>query len=253
MDEAKKLGLEEIFVIEDIATEDKWLGGLIKDDLDEKSLISLLIRGPNEVNWKCQWETFAENFQNGVAHIDLSRFGNYKTLHLLPGEGFGDLSHATTYLMMDLMKDKLKDKDVVDVGSGSGILTLSSKLMGAKSSIGVEINMAALRHAEKNALKNTIDATFVSHLNKDKVQKDCIVLMNMTLYEQVGFMEINEILNEKAKCFITSGILSEQKDQYLKRTIQWGWELVEEKVKDKWLGFIFLNNHQNKKGRKNPA
>jgi len=239
MQEATNLGLQDIFVIEDVATEDKWIGGLISTSPKEESLVSLLLRGPNEVNWKCQWETFAENFQNGLAHIDLAQFGFNKTLYLVPGDGFGDLSHASTYLMLDLMKDQVTDQIIVDIGAGSGILTLSSMLMGAQNAMGIEIDLPSLRHAEKNALKNKLDVPFYMHLDKQKIKPNSIFLMNMTLGEQSKFIEENPDLNNLAKCWITSGILNEQKDQYLDVTSKWGWKLQKSAKKGKWLGFVF--------------
>ncbi len=239
MKEAESIGLQDIFVIEDTATEDKWIGGLISDTPKEDSLVSLLLRGPNEVNWKCQWETFAENFQNGMAHIDLAQFGFNKTLYLTPGEGFGDLSHASTYLMLDLMKDKVIDQNIIDIGAGSGILTLSSMLMGAKDAFGIEIDLASLRHAEKNALKNGLNSLFSMNLDKQKIKPNSVFLMNMTLNEQAKFMEEHPDLNGFAQCWITSGILNEQKNKYLEMTKNWGWKLQKSSKKGKWLGFIF--------------
>jgi len=239
MKEATSIGLQDIFVIEDVATEDKWIGGLILDTPKEELLVSLLLRGPNEVSWKSQWETFSENFQNGMAHIDLSQFGFNKTLYLTPGEGFGDLSHASTYLMLDLMKDKVIDQNVIDIGAGSGILTLSSILMGAKNALGIEIDPASLRHAEKNELKNRLNVTFSMHLDKQKVNPKSVFLMNMTLNEQSKFMEENLNLNDLSKYWITSGILREQKNKYLEMTIKWGWKLQKSIKKGKWLGFTF--------------
>jgi ribosomal protein L11 methyltransferase len=239
MQEVKKLGLQDIFIIEDKITEDQWIGGLIEIVPEENTLISLYLHGPNEICWKEQWETFAENFQNGLAHIDLSRFGYNKTLYLLPGEGFGDLSHVTTYLMLDLMKGKVQDNHIVDIGSGSGILSLSAYLMNAKSAYGIEIDHQALRHAEKNALKNQINVSFTMHPDKKKIKKNSLFLMNMTFAEQIKFMSGNISLNSYASYWITSGILKEQKNKYLKQTQEWGWSLSETKSKDDWLGFIF--------------
>src|SRR3990172_3771542 len=79
----------------------------------------------NEINWMEQWEQFAPNFHDGYAHIDLSRFGAETPVRLKPGPGFGDLSHPTTRIMLELVGKRLKKRPLIDIGSGSGILTLS--------------------------------------------------------------------------------------------------------------------------------
>ena len=111
--------------------------------------------------------------------------------------------------------------------------------MSAKSALGIEIDLLSLRHAEKNALKNALDVSFTLHLSKDKIKKNSVVLMNMTLLDQIKFMKKNIFINDYSKCFITSGILKAQKNQYLEKTSEWGWDLIKSKAKDKWLGFIF--------------
>ncbi|PIS00799.1 MAG: hypothetical protein COT84_05680 [Chlamydiae bacterium CG10_big_fil_rev_8_21_14_0_10_35_9] len=236
--ESKKLGLQDHYVIEDIAAEDFWIGGLIKEVPDESELISLHLKGPNDIDWRVQWETFAENFQNGVAHIDLSRFGSKKTLHLLPGEGFGDLSHATTYLMLELMQDRIVGESVVDIGSGSGILSLAAKLMGAEKIIGVEIDPASFYHAQKNALKNKLDVKFVFQLDITKIPPKNLFLMNMTVHEQKEFIKSCPEALKAAHSWIVSGILKEQKEQYLEMIGSWGFKATAIRQKDKWLAMI---------------
>ena len=72
--------------------------------------------------WDQQWELFAPQFKEGKAHIDLTDYGVCKTLQLYPGPGFGDLSHPTTRLVLQLMKPHLQQRLAIDIGCGSGIL-----------------------------------------------------------------------------------------------------------------------------------
>ena len=82
------------------------------------------------VNWEEQWALFAESSFDGKAHIDLSQFGGASTLLLLPGPGFGDLSHPTTYLMLKMMQNRVQNLPVLDIGTGSGILALAALSLG---------------------------------------------------------------------------------------------------------------------------
>jgi len=186
----------------------------------------------DEVNWEEQWALFAKNFKNGKAHIKLGK----KTLLLLPGPGFGDLSHPTTYLMIEMMKEYVDGESVVDIGTGSGILALAALMLGAKSAMGIDIDPEAVKHAKKNAKLNELDARFSKNLPK-KLPKKSIFLMNMILMEQLQVGP--ERLNERAKLWIVSGILNTQKKRYLKQAEEWGWELVSVHRKSEWLGFVF--------------
>ncbi len=185
------------------------------------------------VSWEEQWALFAEDFREGKAHIDLTRFGGNATLQLLPGPGFGDLSHPTTNLMLQLMKGRIKNHPILDIGCGSGILTLAVLLLGASSSVGIDIDLEALEHAKQNAALNHLPSCFTSTL--PPYEDNTILLMNMILPEQKIVMK--EPL--KGRLWIVSGILTEQREIYLALTKTWGWQLIEEKEREGWLGMVF--------------
>lgn len=190
------------------------------------------------VDWISQWELFAEGFKEGKAHIDLTPFGVSHVLQLLPGPGFGDLSHPTTRLMLTLMQGRVKGRTVIDVGSGSGILTLSASFMGAKSAFGIEIDESAIIHAERNCELNDLEGKV--HFSKElplTLPHHSLCLMNMIFSEQKGFNPLK--LNRCAKEWIISGILVEQRQEYLAQASIWGWRLIEEKTLLGWMGFVF--------------
>lgn len=184
-----------------------------------------------KVDWEQQWASFAENFHDGKAHIDLSRFGVEKTLLLLPGPGFGDLSHPTTSLMLTLMKGRIQGKTILDIGCGSGILTLAALYLEAKSAYGVDIDPEAVAHAHKNLKLNRLKGDFSLKIPKHRYE---IALMNMIFPEQQVVMK----QPIQADLWITSGIMVSQKEDYLVLTKSWGWKLETEEIQDEWMGFI---------------
>jgi ribosomal protein L11 methyltransferase len=186
----------------------------------------------DEVDWEEQWALFAKNFKEGKAHIKVGE----KTLLLLPGPGFGDLSHPTTALMMKMMKKHVPHESVIDIGTGSGILALASLLLKAKSAIGIDIDEEALKHARKNRKLNHLKALFTKKLPQKLPQKN-ILLMNMILPEQRQFAP--QRLNPLAKLWIVSGILFTQKGAYLAQAKEWGWSLVSQHKQGEWVGFVF--------------
>lgn len=186
--------------------------------------------------WQKQWQEFAENFHDGYAHIHLKKYGSSKDLliKLLPGGGFGDLSHPTTQLMLELLIPHVEGKTVVDIGTGSGILALASAKLGAKKVVGIDICPEALEHAEQNAKVNQLSISFSNTL--PSLPANSLFLMNMIYPEQ-------KIVMKQEFCsppqWITSGILEEQEEIYLQQAELWGWSLIEMKKKDGWLGFRF--------------
>jgi ribosomal protein L11 methyltransferase len=190
------------------------------------------------VNWDEQWALFAKNFKNGKAHIDLSSFGANETLHLLPGPGFGDLSHPTTQLMLEMMKGLIQDESVIDIGSGSGILTLAAAMLGAKSAIGIDIDPDAINHAKRNCELNHLEEKVTFSLTTPKpMSSKSIFLMNMIWMEQK--MVDPSQFNLYAKRWIISGILKTQKKEYLEQAKSWGWIPIQEFSCQKWKGWIF--------------
>ncbi len=227
----KRKGLKDTFVIEDDSVGEIFIGGHSRKKISSEKAI-LVEKKKAEVNWEEQWSLFAENFKEGKAHIQLGD----KTLLLTPGAGFGDLSHPTTYLMLEMMKGEMAGESVVDIGTGSGILALSALLLGAKSAIGIDIDPAALKHAKKNATLNQLEALFTKSLPK-KLPSGNIFLMNMISPEQIEFRP--DRFNLLAKKWIVSGILETEKKSYLEQSKQWGWKLLSEHRRLEWCGFIF--------------
>lgn len=229
--ELRKKGLKNSFIIEDDTAGEIFIGGHSKKPIETENAI-LVEQKPAEVDWEQQWSLFAENFTEGKAHIDLGE----KTLLLTPGAGFGDLSHPTTYLMLEMLKTHAKDESIIDIGTGSGILALAALALGAKSAIGIDIDPAAIKHAKENAKINGLRAVFDKDLPKT-LDKDNVFLMNMIFPEQE--IVYPSQYNPFAKLWLISGILETQRNAYLKETKRWGWTLVEEHQKSEWLSFIF--------------
>lgn len=230
--ELEKKGLKDIFVIEEDATGEVLIGGHSKKSISSSSIV-LVEKKPAQVNWDEQWAQFAEGFSEGKAHIQVGE----KTLLLTPGAGFGDLSHPTTYLMLEMMREFIPQESVVDIGTGSGILALAALLLGAKSAYGIDIDASALKHARQNAKLNRLRARFGKSLPQ-KLAKKSIFLMNMILPEQREFRP--QRLNAKAKLWIVSGLLESQRKEYLIQAKEWGWKPLLEKSHLGWIGFVFI-------------
>jgi ribosomal protein L11 methyltransferase len=198
------------------------------------------------IDWEAQWAVHGNDYHEGCVHIDLKDFGFANAndiIKLLPGAGFGDVSHPTTRLMLRLMARHIHNQNVVDVGCGSGVLSVCSIAMGANSVQGLDIDPLAIEHTWQNALLNnmqdqiscTLPESFKLFNANDKV----FVLMNMISSEQqVAWKSLSQLHNVIGEC-ITSGILKADKEAYLKQCKAWNWMLKEEMEEDDWCAFYF--------------
>jgi ribosomal protein L11 methyltransferase len=80
-----------------------------------------------------------------------------------PGMAFGTGTHPTTQLCLELMENHFADRSsheqsfVIDVGCGSGILSIAALKLGAKSALGVDIDIESVKNSRENAETNGID------------------------------------------------------------------------------------------------
>jgi ribosomal protein L11 methyltransferase len=94
------------------------------------------------------------------------------TLVMTDSTAFGTGLHPTTALCLDALQDLVTatPRDVLDVGTGSGVLALAALLLGAPRALGIDTDPDALQSARDNARLNGLDARFdVAHGGPDAV------------------------------------------------------------------------------------
>lgn len=236
--------------------------GYLPAHVDEKTLIAqhpfileISQASFGTIDWTSQWEAHGPSFHDGYIHVDLNSYCNsftptssHSIIRLAPGPGFGDLSHPTTRLVLQLMSQHVKNKDVIDMGCGSGILSLAAHAMGAQSVLGVDIDENALTHARANSSTNNMNEhieffnpqNFICKIEKIS-ENNQVLLMNMIETEQFQVWTSLPSIHSTVRTIITSGILKTGKKSYLKLTKSWGWSIEQELEEDGWMGFIFTN------------
>lgn len=189
------------------------------------------------IDWTKLWEIHAPHFKDGLSRIPLP---NQKNLLLKPGPAFGDLSHPTTKLTLNLLIPLVKDQVVLDIGTGTGILGLASALLGAKAVYAYEIDPSSCVEAAKNIALNKLKKRV--HLNVTPPEKFDLVLLNMISSEQSVALSQNPYLKITPHTIITSGILVSEKERYLENHPNW--KILDEAEEDGWLAFRFSSSPQ---------
>lgn len=191
------------------------------------------------IDWEEEWKKHAVGFEGGVLVLEVP--GSDKTVQLLPGAGFGDLSHATTRMMLMAMSPVVKGKKVIDIGCGSGVLLTAALAGGAEEGIGIDIDPGAVEHTQRNLELNGFENRARVYLTEDfwnPYESDIIVLMNMIQSEQRQAWRSVRIDSGIVEKMITSGVRKEEAEKYLQTMALDGWQLEERLDEDGWCCFL---------------
>ena len=206
----------EDIIVDDADWKDKW-----KEYFKPVRITDRLVVKPT-------WEEYEPNDGEKVIQID-------------PGMAFGTGTHETTSLCLKLMEkylgDEPQDKDVLDVGCGSGILSIAAALLGCRSVTGVEIDEDAVRVAEENVELNGIGdrvEILQGDLTEGIESKADIIVANL-MADLV--MTLSKSAKEHLKdggIFISSGILLEKKGIVSDAVKEAGFEIIEIAEDGEW-------------------
>ena len=166
-----------------------------------------------------------------------------KVLHIEPGLAFGTGSHPTTKLCLETLEKYIDENStVLDIGCGSGILSIASLLLGAKSAFGVDIDSLAVKTAMANAEENGFDESKFKAVKgnlSDKVNgKYSVIVANIVADIIMEFnKEVGKFLEDDG-VYITGGIIESREDEVLLSFAQNGFEVKERFEEIGWLVFV---------------
>lgn len=169
--------------------------------------------------------------------------GDRKVLHIEPGLAFGTGSHPTTKLCLETLEKYIDDNStVLDIGCGSGILSIAALLLGAQSAFGVDIDSLAVKTAMANAAENGFDNSKFNVVQgnlSDKVTgKFNVVVANIVADIIIEFnRNVAEFLTDDG-VYITGGIIESREDEVLYSFAQNGFEVKERFEEKGWLVFV---------------
>jgi len=197
------------------------------------------------IDWNAQWAEHGLHYENGCLNIQLSEFGREGHLKLTPGPGFGDLSHPTTKIVLQLIGKVLVGQPFIDIGSGSGVLSLAALQWGSSFAYGIDIDENALRHARENAVLNGVEKKWLFCLPQQfesRVAEPLLIAMNMISSEQKAAWNSLEILHDKQAILVVSGLQKNETENYLEEAANRQWHFVEAIEEEGWVGFCFNIN-----------
>lgn len=165
-----------------------------------------------------------------------------KQIRISPGLAFGTGTHPTTQLMAEMIHgvlDTETHENFLDLGAGTGILSIYMHLKGVKSGVATEIDPMAREKCVENLEINKITSIAVDDENYllNLKQKYSLVVANIIDGVLINLRE--PIANSFSKTLIVSGILEERNDLFRKEFIEkQNLEIISAHQKDIWWGYV---------------
>lgn len=197
-------------------------------------------------DWAESWKTFFYPVQVGRRLVVKPTWRAYDpqpgqvVIEIDPGMAFGSGTHPTTRLCMALMEDYLKaGDDVLDVGTGSGILLLAAAKLGAGALTGVDIDAVAVEVAGANLARNNIAPERFrlrrGGIDQAPVQAYRIVVANILSEVIVPMIPAAAGLLAPDGVLIASGIIAGNAPAVIDALAAAGLALVEARRQEDWV------------------
>ncbi len=198
-----------------------------------------------ENEWKKDYHAFTVSPRITIAPSwekeSVTETPDMKVVYLDPGSAFGTGTHETTSMCAELIDEHLDPKDtVLDVGCGSGILSIICSKLGAASVEACDIDRLAVDVAIANCEDNHVDVDcYTGELKDAKKEGYSLIIANIVAEIIAGIAPLVPDKLLPGGRFITSGIIDHKKEIALSACQEAGLTLIEEKQKGDWHAYYF--------------
>ncbi len=223
---------------------------------------SVLVSETEDIDWINNWKQFFHQFYiddllvipswEEVKPEDMDK----KILHIDPGTAFGTGMHETTQLCIRQLKKFITpETELLDVGTGSGILAIVSLMYGIKHAVGTDLDPCAVPAVKENMETNNVPLDYfemmIGNIISDKAVQDKvgyekydIVVANILADVLVPLTPV--IINQmkKGAVYITSGIINDNDKEFrVKKAMEEaGLEVIETTYQGEWVSVTARKN-----------
>ena len=226
----------------------------LKKEHDDWGTLLMTMDTMEDADWENNWKQYYKPMEIGerllvIPQWETAEVGDRVPLILEPGLTFGTGSHATTRLcLMALEKHVKPGMRVVDLGCGSGILSIAALKLGAAEAKAIDIDDKCINVAYENAAMNGIGKDSYTVLAGN-------ILTDQSAVEQLGggydivvaniVSDIIIALAPQARyymkedaLFLCSGIIDTRAEEVKGKLVEAGFEVLEERSADGWFSFL---------------
>ena len=206
-----------------------------------------------ESDWENNWKQFYKPMEIGdrlivIPEWENADIGDRVPLILNPGLTFGTGSHATTRLCLKALEQRVHGGErVLDLGCGSGILSIAALKLGAASALAVDIDDKCLDVAYENAAMNGIGRDTYTVKVGDILSDEAlraeigggydVVLANIVADVIIGLGPMVRSLLRENGVFLCSGIIDTRAEEVADKLRQAGLEILDTRSSEGWYAY----------------
>lgn len=208
---------------------------------------TVTVKRVDEEDWENNWKVYYKTTRVGKNIIIKPVWEKYDKaegeviVELDPGMAFGTGTHETTRLCIQALEKYVDSNSTVfDIGTGSGILSITAGKLKAKKVVGVDLDPVAVDSARENVKLNNLDNIEILYGNlMDVVEgKANIVVANILADIIILLSDDVKKFIEKGGYFISSGIILSRKDDVINKLEQLGFTIEEVNTDGEWCCII---------------
>ncbi len=231
----------------------------LKEARTDCGTLLMTLNNMQDADWENNWKQYYKPMEIGQRLLVIPQWEQEDPkvqammaarvpLILEPGLTFGTGSHATTRLCLTALEKTVQGGEkVLDLGCGSGILSIAALKLGAASALAVDIDDKCLDVAYENAAMNGIgrDAYTVrvgDVLSSEKLRAEIgggydVVLANIVADVIIGLAPMVRSLLSETGVFLCSGIIDDRADEVADKLRRAGLEITETRSAEGWFAY----------------
>ena len=222
-------------------------------DAGDNGSLKVETRSVNDQAWTDVWKKYFKPFYAGDHLVVKPSWEPFdaapgdRIIEIDPGMAFGSGTHETTGMCLSLLEENIRgDENIIDVGTGSGILAIGAALLGAGHVLAIDIDPEAVKAAAENVRKNNVQHIVdVQQGNLlDRVSAVCdICVANIISDVIISFASplIDHI--RPGGLFICSGIVSVRSEEVQQALEQAGYYILRKETRGEWTAFLSRRVH----------
>lgn len=210
---------------------------------------SVSVSEVNEEEWATAWKKYYHPVKISERFTVVPTWEEYTPvssdeliIELDPGMAFGTGTHPTTVMSIQGLERFVKSDDVViDVGTGSGVLSIASAMLGAKKVTALDLDEVAVESAKMNIKLNKVHPVvdvFQNNLLEGIQVKADVIVANILAEVIVRFTDAAAQCLKPGGYFITAGIIQQKKDEVKESIESAGFQIEETVQLEDWISFI---------------